>query len=45
MPFERTSNKEVSEVDKQFVLKMMKLDPRARATVTELLEDEWFEND
>lgn len=45
MPFERTSNKEVSEVDKKFVLKMMKLDPRARATVAELLEDEWFEEE
>ncbi|KAL3712838.1 hypothetical protein TMatcc_001540 [Talaromyces marneffei ATCC 18224] len=28
--------------DKQFVLKMMKLDPRDRPTARELLKDQWF---
>lgn len=44
-PFARTANKEVSEVDKRFLLKMMKLDPRARSRVEDLLNDVWFEED
>lgn len=41
-PFHQVSNREVSEVDKKFLLKIMKLDPRDRPTVQELLADEWF---
>jgi hypothetical protein len=41
--FARTTNQEISEVDKEFVLKIMKLDPRDRPTVAKLLADKWFE--
>jgi hypothetical protein len=39
-PFHLTTKREISEEDKQFVLKAMKLDPRDRPTAQELLEDE-----
>lgn len=42
-PFVRTTKDEISEEDKIFILKIMKLDPRDRPTVAQLLEDEWFE--
>lgn len=41
-PFRKITNREISEADKDFVLKMMRIDWRTRATVTELLADEWF---
>jgi serine/threonine protein kinase len=41
-PFLRTSVHEISEEDKKFILKIMRLDPRDRPTVGQLLEDEWF---
>ncbi|KMU88548.1 hypothetical protein CIHG_06348 [Coccidioides immitis H538.4] len=41
-PFSLASQREISEDDKEFVLKIMKLDPRDRPTAKELLEDEWF---
>ncbi|TPX20268.1 hypothetical protein DIZ76_016156 [Coccidioides immitis] len=41
-PFSLASQREISEDDKEFVLKTMKLDPRDRPTAKELLEDEWF---
>lgn len=41
-PFPLTTSKEISKKDKDFVLKMMKLDPRDRPTAAELLQDEWF---
>ncbi|KJX93686.1 serine/threonine protein kinase [Zymoseptoria brevis] len=43
-PFARTTIREISEEDKKFVLKIMKLDPRDRPTVGQLLEDEWFKH-
>lgn len=43
-PFRNTTNREISEEDKRFVLKIMKLDPRARPSVQELLADEWFQD-
>jgi len=41
-PFSRISEKEVSKEDKEFILKIMKLDPRERPSAAELLRDEWF---
>ncbi|EER37734.1 serine/threonine protein kinase [Histoplasma capsulatum H143] len=41
-PFQYASRKEISPEDKEFILKIMKMDPRDRPTAKELLEDEWF---
>jgi serine/threonine protein kinase len=41
-PFALTDPKEVSDADKTFLLRIMKLDPRGRPTAQELLQDEWF---
>lgn len=41
-PFSLASRREISKEDKDFVLRIMKLDPRDRLTVKELLEDEWL---
>jgi serine/threonine protein kinase len=41
-PFGRIGAREISEEDKAFILKIMKLDPRDRPTAKELLQDEWF---
>lgn len=41
-PFHLTTAREICEEDKEFVLKMMKLDPRDRPTAEELLGDKWF---
>ncbi|KAG5295561.1 serine/threonine protein kinase [Histoplasma capsulatum G186AR] len=41
-PFRRISAKEVSAEDRDFLLKVMKMDPRDRPTAAELLEDDWF---
>ncbi|PGH11841.1 hypothetical protein AJ79_04638 [Helicocarpus griseus UAMH5409] len=41
-PFTRISKKEVSTEDRDFILKITKLDPRDRPTAKELLKDEWF---
>jgi serine/threonine protein kinase len=41
-PFQYLSEREICNADKAFVLKIMKLDPRDRPTVKELLQDEWF---
>jgi serine/threonine protein kinase len=43
-PFEQTTSKEISEADKAFLLRIMKLDPRDRPTATSLLEDAWFKD-
>lgn len=40
--FHRVVAKEISEDDKAFVLRIMKLDPRDRLTAKQLLEDVWF---
>jgi casein kinase II subunit alpha len=42
-PFQRISRTEISHGDRDFICKIMKLDPRDRPTVQELLEDEWFQ--
>lgn len=41
-PFAWASEEEISWQDKEFVLKMMKLDPRARPRVEDLLTDIWL---
>ncbi|KAE8330980.1 kinase-like domain-containing protein [Aspergillus sergii] len=41
-PFSRISEQEMSEEDKEFILKIMKLDPRDRPSAAKLLQDEWF---
>lgn len=41
-PFHRVSPREVPPADKEFLLKIMKLDPRDRPTAEELLADPWF---
>jgi serine/threonine protein kinase len=41
-PFSLASAREISTEDKEFVLKIMELDPRDRPTAKQLLEDEWF---
>jgi serine/threonine protein kinase len=41
-PFQRLSEREICNEDKAFILKIMKLDPRDRPLVGELLQDEWF---
>lgn len=41
-PFHRISAMEVSPADKEFLLRIMKLDPSDRPTAQQLLEDEWF---
>lgn len=41
-PFANASKNEISSKDKEFVLKIMKLDPRDRPTANELLADKWF---
>ncbi len=44
-PFARLSEREIAKADKEFLLKVMKLDPRDRPTAKELLRDEWFSGD
>ncbi|PWY66496.1 kinase-like protein, partial [Aspergillus sclerotioniger CBS 115572] len=43
-PFARISEAEVSKEDKEFIIKIMKLDPRERPSAQELLDDEWFQS-
>ncbi|PLN76228.1 kinase-like domain-containing protein [Aspergillus taichungensis] len=42
-PFSRISVKEISKEDKEFSLKIMKLDPRDRPSAAWLLQDKWFD--
>ncbi|OBT48961.1 hypothetical protein VE00_00642 [Pseudogymnoascus sp. WSF 3629] len=44
-PFHLTTAREICKEDKEFVLKVMKLDPRDRPTAQDLLEDKWFQED
>ncbi|KAK3363696.1 kinase-like domain-containing protein [Lasiosphaeria hispida] len=41
-PFARSGPREIPPADKEFILKVMKLDPRDRPTAEELLADIWF---
>lgn len=42
-PFSQVADPELKEGDKEFILKVMQLDPRDRPTAKELLGDKWFE--
>lgn len=42
-PFELADDEELTVQDKEFILKIMKLDPRDRPTAKQLLADKWFE--
>ncbi len=44
-PFRFTTEKEICKEDRDFVCKIMQLDPRDRPTAQELLQDEWFRDD
>jgi serine/threonine protein kinase len=41
--FSRASLKEIRKQDRDFILRIMKIDPRDRPTAEELLQDPWFE--
>ncbi|KAL4820711.1 kinase-like domain-containing protein [Aspergillus spinulosporus] len=41
-PFHLTTSKEIHQNDKEFVLRIMRLDPRDRPSARQLLEDQWF---
>lgn len=42
LPFLMAEDEELAKEDRDFIMKMMELDPRDRPTATELLQDEWF---
>ena len=44
LPFSMSEDKELLEEDRDFIVKMMKLDPRDRPTAIDLLQDEWFKS-
>ncbi|KAG4435377.1 hypothetical protein IFR05_009120 [Cadophora sp. M221] len=41
-PFRYLREREICDSDKDFVLRIMELDPRDRPTAEELLQDPWF---
>lgn len=43
-PFQDITNRELSEVDKNFLLSIMRLDPRQRPTAKELLAHDCFDD-
>lgn len=44
LPFSMSEDEELAKDDRDFIVKMMKLDPRDRPTAKELLQDEWFKS-
>ena len=42
LPFSMSEDHELARPDRDFVAKMMELDPRDRPTARELLQDAWF---
>lgn len=42
LPFSLSVDDELARPDRDFIAKMMKLDPRDRPTARELLQDAWF---
>lgn len=44
-PFYMVQWPEISEAEKQFLLKIIKFDPKNRPTAPELLQDPWFNTD
>ena len=43
-PFSMSEDEELLKEDRDFVVKLMKLDPRDRPTATDLLRDEWLKS-
>ncbi|EGS17660.1 uncharacterized protein CTHT_0070000 [Thermochaetoides thermophila DSM 1495] len=41
-PFERWTTRQIPAADNAFIRRVLKLDPRDRPSVEEILEDEWF---
>lgn len=41
-PFELASSKEILKEDREFVCRLMRLDPRDRPSAKVLLQDAWF---
>jgi serine/threonine protein kinase len=44
LPFSESEDDELARPDRDFIAKMMKLDPRDRPTARELLQDAWFKS-
>jgi hypothetical protein len=44
-PFACITEREICEKDREFILKIMKLDYRDRPTAKEILADEWWDDD
>ncbi|KAK3178844.1 hypothetical protein OEA41_000981 [Lepraria neglecta] len=44
LPFSMSEDEELLKEDRDFIVKLMKLDPRDRPTATDLLQDEWFKS-
>ncbi len=42
LPFCKSEDEELARPDRDFIAKMMKLDPRDRPTAKEFLQDAWF---
>lgn len=42
LPFRLSGEKELALPDRDFIARMVKLDPRDRPTANELLQDAWF---
>ena len=43
-PFSMSEDNELLKEDRDFIVKLMKLDPRDRPTATDLLQDEWLKS-
>ena len=41
-PFEMASSQEIAKEDREFICKLMQLDPRDRLSARALLQDDWF---
>ena len=41
-PFSMAEDAELTVEDRNFICKIMKMDPRERPTAKELLDDQWF---
>ena len=44
LPFSLSEDEELLIEDRDFIVRMMKLDPRDRPTAKDLLHDEWFKS-
>ncbi len=44
LPFSMSEDEELLKEDRDFIMKMMRLDPRDRPRAKELLQDEWFKS-